>query len=473
MQDFYKILGVGKDADDETIAKAYKALAKRLHPDANAAADSQAGDGASAGEEKLRDVIEAYKALRKPAERAAYDEAWNNRRAELRRSILIIAVLAMAGSVTIASLSAAYLWRAELLTAREMVGRPIIVDAQNAGNQNADKSQAEAEVAPPPPRLAERAPAAVPLSEAPKSETLHLPAPAAANSPTAREITTVTGPVRVAHSVPALMAAKAGEVVKFADVAVSDVAARPDAEADAELESAAHPEPDPDIEPAQPLASEATVGPHRSLEPPVMAPPPVPQLRHPRHALSTASDADSDSMSLPLPDRPPSQADSAEQPVLTREEALAMIDGRYLTGSNRNRRTLFGLYCNKVDYWGEKATTRSSVVNQIADFVSRWPYRTYKLRPGSFEFASTGHPLKYKAEFTYEFTVASGYGYGGAAGVAIGQLIFERQNGRWRICSEEGRVLQRNSPYSEIGARKSSRFAGSPVTDTHRIVFGD
>ena len=35
-KDYYKILGVPKDADAATIKKAYRKLAKDLHPDANA-----------------------------------------------------------------------------------------------------------------------------------------------------------------------------------------------------------------------------------------------------------------------------------------------------------------------------------------------------------------------------------------------------------------------------------------------------
>ena len=60
MRDFYKILGVARNADNGTIAKAYKALAKRLHPDVNPSADNGAGTDSATASDDLRDVIEAY-----------------------------------------------------------------------------------------------------------------------------------------------------------------------------------------------------------------------------------------------------------------------------------------------------------------------------------------------------------------------------------------------------------------------------
>ena len=34
-RDYYEVLGVGRDADDAAIKKAYRALAKKYHPDMN------------------------------------------------------------------------------------------------------------------------------------------------------------------------------------------------------------------------------------------------------------------------------------------------------------------------------------------------------------------------------------------------------------------------------------------------------
>ena len=50
-KDFYKVLGVSKDADEDTITKAYRKLARKYHPDLNKTKEA---------EEKFKDVSEAY-----------------------------------------------------------------------------------------------------------------------------------------------------------------------------------------------------------------------------------------------------------------------------------------------------------------------------------------------------------------------------------------------------------------------------
>jgi curved DNA-binding protein CbpA len=60
---YYAILGISIGADDEAIRRAFRALARRYHPDA--------GDGSSA--EKFRQIFEAYETLRDPIRRATYD----------------------------------------------------------------------------------------------------------------------------------------------------------------------------------------------------------------------------------------------------------------------------------------------------------------------------------------------------------------------------------------------------------------
>ncbi|MDR0365735.1 MAG: DnaJ domain-containing protein, partial [Bifidobacteriaceae bacterium] len=64
-KDFYKTLGVSKDADAGAIKKAYRKLARTLHPDAN--------PGDSAAEEKFKEVSEAYAVLSDPEQRQQYD----------------------------------------------------------------------------------------------------------------------------------------------------------------------------------------------------------------------------------------------------------------------------------------------------------------------------------------------------------------------------------------------------------------
>ncbi|MEE2568858.1 DnaJ C-terminal domain-containing protein [Pseudarthrobacter sp. J64] len=64
-KDFYKILGVAKDASDADIKKAYRKLAREHHPDTNS--------GNTASEKKFKDISEAYSVLSDPEERQQYD----------------------------------------------------------------------------------------------------------------------------------------------------------------------------------------------------------------------------------------------------------------------------------------------------------------------------------------------------------------------------------------------------------------
>ena len=54
-KDYYEVLGVDKNADDETIKKAYRKLAKKYHPDTNA--------GNAEAEKKFKEISEAYAVL--------------------------------------------------------------------------------------------------------------------------------------------------------------------------------------------------------------------------------------------------------------------------------------------------------------------------------------------------------------------------------------------------------------------------
>jgi molecular chaperone DnaJ len=64
-RDYYEILGVSRDADETTIKKAFRRLARELHPDVNSQ-DPQA-------EEKFKEAAEAYEVLSDPDRRATYD----------------------------------------------------------------------------------------------------------------------------------------------------------------------------------------------------------------------------------------------------------------------------------------------------------------------------------------------------------------------------------------------------------------
>jgi molecular chaperone DnaJ len=63
-QDLYETLGVSRDADGDTIKKAYRRLARQLHPDVNPDPSS---------EEKFKNVSHAYEVLSDPEKRRMYD----------------------------------------------------------------------------------------------------------------------------------------------------------------------------------------------------------------------------------------------------------------------------------------------------------------------------------------------------------------------------------------------------------------
>jgi molecular chaperone DnaJ len=66
-KDYYKSLGVAKDAPAAEIKKVYRKLARQLHPDKN--------PGDAKAEARFKEVSEAYDVLSDPAKRKEYDEA--------------------------------------------------------------------------------------------------------------------------------------------------------------------------------------------------------------------------------------------------------------------------------------------------------------------------------------------------------------------------------------------------------------
>src|SRR5919204_4282707 len=62
--DYYELLGVSRDADDQDIKKAFRRLARRLHPDVSEEPDAEL---------RFREVSEAYEVLSNPETRQLYD----------------------------------------------------------------------------------------------------------------------------------------------------------------------------------------------------------------------------------------------------------------------------------------------------------------------------------------------------------------------------------------------------------------
>ncbi len=63
--DYYKILGVGKNASEDEIKKAYRKLARKYHPDTN--------QGDKKAEERFKEISQAHDVLSDPDKRKAYD----------------------------------------------------------------------------------------------------------------------------------------------------------------------------------------------------------------------------------------------------------------------------------------------------------------------------------------------------------------------------------------------------------------
>ena len=65
-RDYYEVLGIDKNADEAAIKKAYRALAKKYHPDMN--------PGDAEAEKKFKEASEAYAILSDPEKKRQYDQ---------------------------------------------------------------------------------------------------------------------------------------------------------------------------------------------------------------------------------------------------------------------------------------------------------------------------------------------------------------------------------------------------------------
>jgi curved DNA-binding protein CbpA len=70
--DYYEILQLNQNADQDTIERVYRLLAKKYHPD-----NVDSGDG-----EKFRNLVQAFRVLSDPVMRASYDANYEEARSE-------------------------------------------------------------------------------------------------------------------------------------------------------------------------------------------------------------------------------------------------------------------------------------------------------------------------------------------------------------------------------------------------------
>ncbi|MGZ8196464.1 MAG: DnaJ C-terminal domain-containing protein [Methylosarcina sp.] len=68
-KDYYKIMGLAKDATPDEIKRAYRKLARKYHPDVSKEPGAEA---------KFKELGEAYEVLKDPQKRAAYDQIGQN-----------------------------------------------------------------------------------------------------------------------------------------------------------------------------------------------------------------------------------------------------------------------------------------------------------------------------------------------------------------------------------------------------------
>jgi curved DNA-binding protein len=71
-KDYYKVMGVARDATEAQIKQAYRKLARKYHPDVSKEKDAEA---------RFKEVGEAYEVLKSPEKRAAYDQLGQGHRA--------------------------------------------------------------------------------------------------------------------------------------------------------------------------------------------------------------------------------------------------------------------------------------------------------------------------------------------------------------------------------------------------------
>ena len=105
-RDYYEVLGVSKDADEATLKKAYRQVAKKYHPDMN--------PGDVEAEKKFKEASEAYAVLSDPEKRRQYDQFGHaaltevqEQAADMADSILTVLILEIFSEISSEICSAA------------------------------------------------------------------------------------------------------------------------------------------------------------------------------------------------------------------------------------------------------------------------------------------------------------------------------------------------------------------------------
>ncbi len=98
MGDLYGVLALPRDASEDEVKSAYRALARRLHPDVNVGDETLA--------QRLREVNRAYETLGNPEARAEYDRDLAQRRSHARRRYVVLgAATAVTFALTMTAVS--------------------------------------------------------------------------------------------------------------------------------------------------------------------------------------------------------------------------------------------------------------------------------------------------------------------------------------------------------------------------------
>ena len=122
----YDILGVRRNASDETIRAAFRKAAKAYHPDLN--------PGDQTAEQRLIQVIAAYRILKSPPHRAAYDQYLRQCRRERAVRFAVDGVAALVGA-SVASL-AVWLWASPSNTREASKQTPHVAAAMDSESVN-------------------------------------------------------------------------------------------------------------------------------------------------------------------------------------------------------------------------------------------------------------------------------------------------------------------------------------------------